>query len=76
MHVLNLFDAIVWCKPDDLCWNATLLIAFPHSLWGEAKVWFDTVPRRKVMTWPQMMDCFLAQYPIPEKDVCTLCAMM
>ncbi len=61
-HVLTLFDSIVWCKPENLCWNAALLIAFPHSLRGDAKVWFKRLKRRRHMTWPQMMDHFLKEF--------------
>ncbi len=58
-HVLTLFDSIDWCKPENLCWDAALLIAFPHSLQGDAKDWFKQLERRRHMTWSQMMDHFL-----------------
>ena len=63
-HLQKLHAAVKKRKPDELEFDTAMLIAFPHSLHVWARSWFRSLPRRKLMTWGQVIDGFLQKYAV------------
>ena len=52
----------------DLDLDVIRLRVFPHSLTGEASIWFTELPYNSIFTWNQLRDVFLARYyPVSKK---------
>src|SRR4051812_26991346 len=69
LHLNNIVELCDMQKYKEVEGDIVKLKLFPFSLRGEAKIWFQSLPRNSIDSWDKYKDAFIGKYYPPAKII-------
>src|SRR3954469_8255016 len=69
LHLNNFVELCDMQKYKEVEGNVVKLKLFPFSLRGDAKIWFQSLPRNSIDCWDKCKDAFIGKYYPPAKII-------